>query len=124
MRLIACLLVLRGATIAWAGDLNEEVLDARIQLIGLRMRYGEKHPKIIEAETRIDVLSKEAPSVAPPEYLSAVKHKIVELRADEAVARLRYGSQHPKIIEMEEKLRFLREEEKKADAKPTPAPSM
>ena len=112
MRLIAILLILCGVAGAAVSDLNEELLEAKIELAAYRLKYGEMHPKRIELQAHIQALSKEAPALTPSEYLSLIKRRLVELQAEEAAARLRYGDQHPKMIEMEAKVKFLREEEK------------
>jgi hypothetical protein len=88
---------------------DDPLLDARIRLEELRLRYTEKHPKVIDAEALCAALEKyftEAPAI----YHAHVKERLEQAELEEAELALRYSPQHPKYILVEMKLDFLRKE--------------
>ncbi len=109
----------------YAADLQERLLDARVELEVLRTRFPETSPRITEAEAQIGALMKSAPAITPAEYLLIVQHRRIGLEVQQASDGLRYGNQHPKMIELQEKLGFLLKEEraaaKTAGTAPTPS---
>lgn len=98
------------ATVAvYADGSDDPLLDAKMDVAMLRLRYTERNPKMQEAEARLDVLTKSY-SETRTEYLAHVQERIDETEAEIAALRLRYTAMHPKVQEAQEKLDFLQQE--------------
>jgi hypothetical protein len=105
--------LLFSAVIALAQVSDDPLLDARIEVVTLRLHYTDKHPKMIEAQTRLNFLSKTY-SESRANYRAHIQERITEAEVEEAVLRTRYTDKHPKWVANEATLAFLREELQRA----------
>jgi len=101
-------LLLTAATLGAGSD--DPLLDARLNMVTLRLRYSEKHPKFLEARALIDMLSKRPTSITPEQHLAHVRERLAREEDADAELGLRYAERHPKRVAEAEKIAFLRQE--------------
>ena len=89
---------------------DDPVLDAKLDLMLLRLRFTEQHPEVAEAKARFDVLSKTIPAVSLLEYRSHLEERLARAQVENAELSLHFTEQHPKRVFMAEKLKFLQQE--------------
>ena len=88
---------------------DDPLLDAKIEVIGLKLHYTEEHPKMIEAEIHLNAMEKTY-SETPADYRAHLIERIQQAEVEDADLSLRYTALHPRRIAVETKLKFLRQE--------------
>jgi cobalamin biosynthesis Mg chelatase CobN len=114
MKLVTLIAVgLLGTSVAAVAEVDtvsdDPLLDARLEVVSLRLRLTEKNPKMIEAENRVDTLSRIF-SENDDAYQAHVQERIVQIQAQEAELSDHYTKKHPTMIALDTKLGFLQQE--------------
>ncbi len=107
---LTALLLFSASTRLLAGNSDDPVLDAKINVAELGSSYADKHPKMAEARARLDALSRTTPEVPPATYRSHLQDRIDEAQREDWVLSQKYRQHHPARQRLAEKLKFLRDE--------------
>jgi len=92
-----------------AENTDDPLLDARLDVMTLKLRFTEKHPKLILARMRLKDISRTF-SESPAEYRTHLQARIRQAGTEESELRMHYTKTHPKMIAVEAMLAFLRSE--------------
>jgi uncharacterized protein involved in exopolysaccharide biosynthesis len=107
------ILSLTAGKAAVAHQSDDPLLDARLEVETLKLRYTDEAPKMTEAEVRLNAISKTF-SETPQEYRAHIQERITQLEEEDAALSLKYYPVHPKRMAAEAKLSFLRQELQRA----------
>lgn len=91
----------------------DPLLDARLEVETLKLRYTDEAPKMIEAEVRLDDISKTF-SETPQEYRAHIQERLAQAEQEDADLSLRYMPAHPRRMAAQARLNFLRRELQRA----------
>ena len=93
-----------------AAGSDDPLLDAKLAVVELSSRYREKHPELIEAKAKVDVLSKMLPAEPPASYAAHLQERLRDALQQEAELTAEYREKYPARITVAGKIKFLREE--------------